>query len=198
MLLRLKSQIPKEKKDKTVQVLLIILAIVLIASLWYNYRHPEVKEVTVFKPLPPIIKPVYIEVPYYHETIRTIEKATIIYKVEGLPDNVLHDTNLQITATGKVPPWKANTNVVSTFDLRTGYNELLFKQEPLPPMAFQNVFSIGAGYGIRGWKETLALRSNFEFLRLGPFHFNLYGEANTRPELCGMVFVDVELSSRRR
>lgn len=174
----------------------IIIVILAILSLVYGRLHPTIQLVNVKVPVikeVEVLKKIYVPV----VQIRVIEKERVV-EVLKLPEWVSNDSEIQVLTAGKVVPYVGHTQVTSLINTQTGEGSLIETQLLLSPFAFENVLSVGVGYGLRGWEENYSFRTEWEFMRIGKLRIELFGEVNTRPEGVIGIMGKVELFSTRR
>lgn len=165
----------------------ILLAIACVVA-WYRGNHsppnppktqyiyvPQVKEVEKIK---------RVEIPV--EKIVVIEKNAAVSKLD-LPDEIKNDNNKQVTASGVVPPYDGDTNVLAIIDTQTGVSSISAKQVPLPFFDFEMKRAIGVRYGYSTKYGSQAdAYGRIDFFRIAGIHLGVYGEINSTGDAKGM------------
>lgn len=169
---------------KVVTNAIIIILIVALASAiyaWYKESNkppmskveyvkvPEIKEVTKIKK---------VNVPGPKEIV-TIEKVKVVEKLK-LPEGFRQDVNEQVIATGVIPAYEGQTNVVATLNTQTGVGGLIVKQEPLSFVGFTNDKELygKVGYGTNRELEV-SVGGRWLFARVGKVKIGAYAEGKT-------------------
>lgn len=146
----------------------LIILIIVIASLYWTYKHPKVIYQSIYYPLPPVIKTEKVYIPI---KVEVLNKAEAIKKI-ALPEEIISNSAKQITSTGIALPYEGTTNIVNVIDTESGKSIIFAKQNPLPPMEFLNNREIGVRYN--GWDKEVYGR--WQFFRAGGVRLGLYGE----------------------
>lgn len=164
---------------------ILLLGILLIMSIgvsWYRENHRPVLTKTVYQTVKEIkeaVKIKRVEIPI--DRIVVLEKKDLD-KIVGLSDALKGDATKQITATGVIPPYEGDTNVLAVMDMNTGRSSIEAKQVPLSFMDFENKKAVGVRCGV-STKSVSAVEvdvyARWDFLRVERCHLGLYGEAGS-------------------
>lgn len=161
-------------------VIIFVLFVALLGSIYGWYREMNkpvtstVRYVDVEK-IKEVEKIKKVNVPGPKEII-TIEKKVLVEK-EKLPDWFVSDKNEQAIATGVVPPYKGDTNVIATLNTETGKGNLVTRQVPLSFLRFENERQF---YGKIGYSTNseiqVTLGGQYKFAGIGNIDVGLFVE----------------------
>jgi hypothetical protein len=164
---------------------ILLLGILLMLSIgvsWYRENHRPVLTKTVYQTVKEIkesLKIKRVEIPV--DRIVVLEKKSLD-KIVGLSDDLKTDEAKQVTATGVIPPYEGDTNVLAVIDTNTGKSTIEAKQVPLSFMDFENKKAVGARCGVSTKSVSsvaVDVYARWDFLRVERCHLGLYGEAGS-------------------
>ncbi len=182
---------------------LLFVAILCVAALaggvyaykWYvPSAQAPLSDYTAAQPIKEVEKIKVVKVPGPTQIV-TVEKEKIVEKLK-LPDEIVTNPDVQITATAQVPPYEGTTNAIATMDTKTGQGTIQLKQEPLPLFAFENKKEVGirGGVGLHG--KQVDIYGRWTFARVGKVHVAAYGEATGTETASGNGKAMLDISYR--
>lgn len=163
-------------------LLLGALLVLSVAVSWYRENHRPVLTKTVYQTVREIkesTKIKRVEIPV--DRVVVLEKKSLD-GIVGLPDALKNDEAKQITATGVIPPYEGDTNVLAVLDTNTGRSVIEAKQVPLRFMDFENKRAVGVRCGLSTKSISsvaVDVYARWDFLRIEHCHLGLYGEAGS-------------------
>jgi len=160
-------------------VIILIFVLILLGA-WYK-REDLAKRFTT--PPAPSIKVEYRDGP---ERIVYLNRPALVKK-DLLPESVKRNPDKEVTAVATVPEHKGDTTVIAVIDTDTGETTLETRQERPSLFELSNVKTVGIRYDINR-KGTLY--GSYEFLRVGNFHAELYGEINSENRAYASVGIE--------
>lgn len=159
-------------------IFLLLVAFTSATVAWYKEKNkPPVSKVEYIEveKVKEIAKIKYIKVAGPKEIV-TVEKQVLVEKFK-LPDWFSKDTNEQAIASGVIPSYEGDTNVISTLNTETGVGRIISKQEPLSFLGFINKKEL---YGKLGWSTNSDVQitggADWKFARIGGVNLGVYGE----------------------
>lgn len=171
---------------------LIVITVLAVASALWGWYHPTVdlRVLPIWNEVPQvkeIVKFKRVEVPG-PERLVIIEKEKIVKELD-LPPQVALDNATQVTAVGEIRHCEdeGKTIVVSTINTETGESKLIEKPVPPPLFKFKNQKELGIRYGFTTQGHEADIFGRWTFLRVGAFHFAVYGELNSQPHAKAMA-----------
>lgn len=148
---------------------IILVFVLILLGAWY--KSEDLAKLFITPPAP-IVQVEYREGP---ERIVYLNRPELA-KRDLLPESVKRDTDKEVTAVATVPEHKGDTTVIAVIDTGTGETTLETRQERPSLFELSNAKVLGIRYDINR-KGTLY--GSWEFLRVGAFHMELYGEINS-------------------
>lgn len=147
-----------------------------------------------YRPLPPPTEIVKIkEVEKIKRVTVTVTKVVTIEKWQAvatlkLPDWVSLDSNLQVIAAGRVPPWGGQTEVTALLNTASGEGSLLQRQlrPPLFSLKATEEREIGLALLAQAKGEALIqLQGRWGLLRFGAVHLEAQAQADKDRQAAG-------------
>jgi hypothetical protein len=161
----------------------VILTIALFAMVqaWYKERFKPIK--------PPLINYVEVEKIKYINKIKkvevpidkivTIEKGTLVKKVNGLPTWFVENADEQAVATANLPETKSGYEVIGTVNTSTGVGNIIAKEKPRSLLGLPNEKELGVRVGYnQKLEQNVSIYGRWNFFRVGNFHLSAYGEGS--------------------
>lgn len=112
-------------------------------------------------------------------------KKVVVYRDKvkeklNLPETVVKDPDKKVTASTKVPASDFPNTVTSVYDLGTGATDLYVRRDPLPWLAFDKRWRLGAFYGLSDEENGLFLGvAQYQFAQIKRVHITAHGQADT-------------------
>ena len=98
----------------------------------------------------------------------------------SLPGTVVKDHDKKVTASTKVPASDFPNTVTSVYDTGTGATDLYIRRDPLPWLAFDQRWRLGAFYGLSDSENGLFLGvAQYQFAQIKRVHITAHGHADT-------------------
>jgi hypothetical protein len=175
--------------------LIAVLTVALIAMVqaWYKERFkpviPQVNYVEVEK-IKYINKIKKVEVPI--EKIVTIDKTTLIKKVNGLPTWFVSNADEFAVSSANLPETKSGYEIIGTMN-KNGVGNIIAKEKPRSLIGFPNEKEIGARVGYNSkLAQEVSLYGRWNFLRVGNVHLSAYADGSSE----GNATAQLELGYR--
>jgi hypothetical protein len=170
-----------DKSKVIIGAFCVILAIALIAMVqaWYKERFkpviPQTNYVEVEK-IKYINKIKKIEVPI--EKIVTIDKTTLIKKVNGLPTWFVSNADEFAVSSANLTETKSGYEVIGTMN-KNGVGNIIAKEKPRSLFGLPNEKELGvrAGYNNK-LEQNVSIYGRWNFFRVGNVHISAYGECS--------------------
>jgi hypothetical protein len=176
--------------------LIAVLTVALIAMVqaWYKERFkpviPQVNYVEVEK-IKYINKIKKVEVPI--EKIVTIDKTTLIKKVNGLPTWFVSNADEFAVSSANLPETKSGYEVLATVNTKSGTGNIIAKEKPRSLLGFPNEKEVGMRVGYNSkLAQEVSLYGRWNFLRVGNVHLSAYADGSSE----GNATAQLELGYR--
>lgn len=180
-------------KKENLHVSLLYVAVLFLLFFYSPSQPPETTP--GFTTLPPIkaaekILTKEIKV----AKVVVLDKEAVARKI-ALPAEVLNPPQIEVTATGKVPPAPHGAEVIAVLDTDTGRTTLHASPVPAPFLALKNDKRIGVGYGIGEYgTPTTKIYGEWTVLRVDKVYLGVQGvlQHNTvqGPSAAAFVLID--------
>ena len=162
----------------------VIAVIALIAGLvaWYKPSLPALPSNTyVEAPAQPkagAVPKVDVEV----KKVKVIPKGTAVKVIKDLPEEVVTDTNTEVTNTATTGPSKAGVDIVTVINKETGETKILVKEKSRSLIEFLNEKRIGVAYGIttENGQQFAKVFGEWTVLRVGSVHVGVQADIRAK------------------